>query len=318
MESAGAHNGASRSLLRYRNREIGEEELAFLREQIARHGGGTRIQLAEAICQAWDWRQPNGALSLYACRDLLNRLEQWGHLQLPARRTHRGGQAEMPLLPAEHVALSWIEVCPPVWSLSEDRLVVRPIHSQERAGWRAFVERYHYLGDKPIIGEHLRYAAFLGGELVALLSWAAAALRVPVRESFIGWDERTKLGNLHLLANNTRFLLLPWVRIRHLASKILAANLRRLSADWLERWNHRLLLAETFVDVSRFRGTCYRASNWKFLGLTAGRSKRGNAYLYGASRKAVFVYPLHRRAQQLLRTALPSPPLTNQSTDAST
>ena len=307
MESAQAHQGTSRPLLRYRNREIGAEELAFLREQVARHSDGTRTELAEAICQAWDWRQANGALSLYACRDLLNRLEQWGHLQLPPPRSHPNGKPGLPLLPAELQALSWVEVCSPGWSLSDEPIVVRPIEPEERAGWRAFVGRYHYLGDKPFIGEHLLYAAFLGNELVALLSWAAAALHVPVRESFIGWDEQTKRRNLHLVANNTRFLLMPWVRIRHLASKILAANLRRLSADWLQRWNHRLLLAETFVDVSRFRGTCYRASNWRLLGLTAGRSKRGNAYLYGESRKAVFVYPLDRRAPHLLRVNLPTP-----------
>ena len=163
--------------------------------------------------------------------------------------------------------------------------------------------RYHYLGDRAIVGEHLLYAAFLDDELVALLGWASAALRAPAREKYIGWDEATKVRRLHLVANNVRFLILPWVSVRHLASKILAANVRRLSRDWEEVWKHPVVLAETFVDTSRFRGTCYRAANWIYLGETAGRSKRGNQYLHGGTRKALFAYPLRRDATRVLRAA---------------
>jgi hypothetical protein len=161
--------------------------------------------------------------------------------------------------------------------------------------------RYHYLGDRTPVGEHLLYAAFLADELVALLGWAAAAFRCPSREAFIGWDEATKRRRLHLVANNVRFLVLPWVHVKNLASKILALNLRRLSSDWQAVWRHRVYLAETFVDAARFRGTCYRAANWRYLGETAGRTKRGNAYLHGGSPKSVYVYALHREACRLLR-----------------
>lgn len=301
MEAPTISGQCAGPLLRYRNRAVGEVELAFIREQIILHRDRTRTQLAAGICEAWGWRQPNGSLSVFACKDLLKRLGEWGYLRLPElRRRQHSPRSDLPLLPAPLVALPWIEVREPSFSLPRDPLIVRPIAPEERAGWRLFVGRYHYLGDRPIVGEHILYAAFLGGELVALLAWAAAALHVPLRESFVGWDDQTKRRNLHLVANNTRFLVLPWVRIKHLASKVLAANLRRLSADWRARWNHPLLLAETFVDSSRFKGTCYRASNWSRLGLSAGRSKRGNTYLHGASPKAVFVFPLHRRARQLL------------------
>lgn len=306
MSASNESAAAAGPLLRYRNREIGEGELAFLREQIARHREQTRTELATRICAAWGWRQVNGDLSIFACKDLLKRLEEWGHLQLPPPRRQSRGEKCLPLVPAELIALPWFELSQPSWSVS-DPLVVRPIEPEERAGWRAFMARYHYLGDKPVVGEHVLYAAFLGGELVALLAWAAAALHVPVRESFIGWDEQSKRRNLHRVANNTRFLVLPWVRIKHLASKVLAANLRRLSGDWQARWKHPLLLAETFVDVARFRGTCYRASNWRYLGLSAGRSRHGNAYRFGGSRKAVFVYPLHRRARALLSAGSDAP-----------
>jgi len=162
------------------------------------------------------------------------------------------------------------------------------------------MERYHYLGYRPIIGEHVHYAAFLGDALVALLGWGSAALRAPLREKYIGWSEETKGKRLHLVADNVRFLVLPWVHVPHLASKILATNLRRLSDDWQTKWGHPVHLAETFVDSGRFRGTCYRAANWQYLGQTAGRTKRGNAYLHRGTPKALYVYPLHRKVKRLL------------------
>jgi hypothetical protein len=202
-------------------------------------------------------------------------------------------------LPPELVALSWLELRDQDVDLRE--LCVRPLAAEERLGWRLYMERYHYLGWRPIVGEHLLYVATLGGEMVALLGWASAAFRAPLREAYIGWDETTKRQRLHFVANNIRFLIPPWVRVRHLASKVLAMNLRRLSTDWQQVWNHPLYLAETFVDTTRYRGTCYRAANWVYLGETAGRSKRGNNYTRGGTRKSLFVYPLCRHATRWLR-----------------
>lgn len=288
-------------LLRYRNREVTAADLEFLRGECAR-SWSRRADLARAICCAWSWRQANGSLSEYACSDLLRRLEERGLLTLPVvgppRRRDRKAFSHLPL-PPDLIPLTGLEVRDPHVDLRD--LCIRPIFAEERLGFRLYVERYHYLGDRPIVGEHLLYAAFLDGELVALLGWASAALRAPLREKYIGWDEATKRRRLHLVANNIRFLILPWVRVRHLASKILAANLRRLSADWQAVWKHPLLLAETFVETDRFRGTCYRAANWLYLGETAGRSKHGNNYSHGGTKKALFIYPLHRHAARVLR-----------------
>jgi hypothetical protein len=289
-------------LLRYRNREVTAADLEFLRQQCAA-SWATRGDLARAICRTWNWRKANGSLSSYACSDLLLRLEERGLLTLPTpvplpRQRDRKAFSHLPL-PPDLIVLTGLEVQDPHADLRT--LVVRPIVAEERLGWRLYVERYHYLGDRTIVGEHLLYAAVLDGELVALIGWASAALRAPLRETYVGWDEATKRRRLHYVANNIRFLILPWVRVRHLASKILAVNLRRLSADWQAVWKHPLFLAETFVDTTRFRGTCYRASNWLYLGETAGRSKRGNAYLHGGTRKALFVYPLRRHATRRLR-----------------
>lgn len=290
-------------LLRYRNREVTGADVEFIRKLCAHMEWPRRNDLGRAICEAWDWRQPNGSYSVYACMDLLLRLEERGLVKLPAckpgsRRPGETAFSGLPL-PPDLISLTWNEVRDPNADLAG--LQVRPICADERLGWRLYMDRYHYLGDRTIVGEHLLYAAFLDNELVALTAWASAAFRAPLREAYIGWDEGTKRRRLHFVANNVRFLIPPWVRVRHLASKVLAANLRRLSADWQAAWRHPLFLAETFVDTTRFRGTCYRAANWVYLGETAGRTKRGNQYLSGGTKKALFVYPLRRHATRWLR-----------------
>ena len=288
-------------VLRYRNREVTTGDIGFLRQQCG--AWTTRGDMVRAVCEAWRWQQVNGSPSLYACTDLLLRLEERGELELPPPAKSRRSRARRPLaslpLPVDLIALTGLEVRDPEADLGQ--LVVRPIERDERVGFRVYMERYHYLGDRPIVGEHVLHAAFMQGELVALLGWASAAFRAPLREAYVGWDEVTKRRRLHLVANNIRFLILPWVRVRHLASKVLALSARRLSADWQVVWKHPVVLAETFVDTTRFRGTCYRAANWVYLGQTAGRSKRGNSYSYGSSKKALYVYPLGRHATRRLR-----------------
>lgn len=280
-------------LLRYRGRAIGPGDLAFIRATIAAHAGDGRTRISQSLCEAWDWRQRNGRLKEYACRDLLLRLEERGYLQLPPRRRGAAG-------PCQQDRLAPLPPPPPAPLTQADlaTLEVRPVRPSERPRWKALLARYHYLGYRPGVGEQLGYVACLEGQLVACLAWGAAAYRNFPREAYLGWDAATKRARLHLVAQNTRFLLLPWVRVPHLASKLLAANLRRLSADWHAAYGHALLLAETFVDPARFRGTCYRAANWVCLGPTRGAGKRGNRYRRHGVPKLVFVYPLRPRARE--------------------
>jgi hypothetical protein len=300
MEEAKS-SGEARVLLRYRNRDITEEDLELLNE-LCSAPWKRRGDLCRAVCDAWGWRQANGNPSIYACSDLLLRLEERGLVTLPRAASgppagrKRRWFSSLPI-PVDLVPLAGLDVRDPDADLSQ--VQVRPVAPEERLGWRVYMERYHRLGDRPMVGEHLLYAAILDGEVVALLGWASAAFRAPLRDAYVGWNEPTKRRRLHLVANNVRFLVLPWVRVKCLASRVLALNLRRLSADWQEVWNHPVLLAETFVDA-RYRGTCYRAANWRRLGETAGRSKRGNQYLHGATKKGLFVYPLHRHATRIL------------------
>ena len=281
-------------LFRYRARTIGPAELAVIRATIATHAADGRTRISQLLCAAWDWRHPTGALKEYACRDLLLRLEERGYITLPPRLRAPDGpcqQDRVVLPPAPGPLRTTADL---------DTLVVRPVTPAERPQWKACLAHYHYLGYQPGAGEQLGYGAYLAGQFVGCLAWGAAAYRNGPREAYLGWDAATKRARLPWVVQNTRFLLLPWIRVPHLASKVLAATCRRLSADWLARYGHALLLAETFVDPTRFRGTCYRAANWVALGVTQGAGKHGNQYQRHGIPKLVFVYPLHRRARERL------------------
>lgn len=190
------------------------------------------------------------------------------------------------------------------------RLVrVRLIGRAERARWEALMEAHHYLGLGAMVGRSLRYVAEVDGQWVALLGWASAALKCTARDTWIGWSRALQWQRIGLIANNTRFLLLPGPRVPNLASKILGANLSRLSDDWQALHGTRLLLAETFVDPARFAGTCYRAANWIEVGMSRGFAKSNTQYIEHGAPKRVLVYPLHPQAQALLCHALPHPEL---------
>jgi hypothetical protein len=188
------------------------------------------------------------------------------------------------------------------------RLVqVRPIHADEAARWVECVQQHHYLGYRGIAGKAVRYVATLEGQWVALLAWGSAAFRCRARDQYIGWDEQTREKRLHLVVNNVRFLMLPGVEVKNLASKVLSLNLKRLAGDYQRIHGYPVVLAETFVDIARFRGTCYRAANWQCVGQSLGYAKHGNSWRYHGQPKAVFVYPLRPDGCGLLRgTFLPA------------
>jgi hypothetical protein len=282
----------------FRGTALSGRDFAGIQQWIDRHRELPREVIAGAICRRFGWRQANGLWAVSACRLFLRRMANRGWLRLaPPRRPgnfvdHRQRPGPPPVV-TEGFAVRQVE----------GPVVVRPITAAERPQWQQHLGSYHYLGACALIGESLCYVATVGGEWVALLGWAAAALRNTPRDRYLGWDRLTKERRLAWVVNNVRFLVLPWIRQPHLASRILAANLRRLSADWQVTHGHGVLLAETFVDTTRFRGTCYRASNWQYLGDTRGYSRCGATYRANGCPKAVFVYALHRHARQWLRTA---------------
>ena len=194
--------------------------------------------------------------------------------------------------------------------LQLQQMEVRPAEPHEAPQWDKLMNEHHYLGFKKLVGESLKYVAHIDGQWVALLGWAAAAFKCGARDEWIGWTKEQQWRRLVFIANNSRFLILPGIEIANLASKVLSMTLRRLSADWQSVYGHTVVIAETFVDHSLFAGTCYRAANWRQLGQTRGFSRNGGRYYHHGESKTVYVYPLHRRAKQLLTSCFLSPELT--------
>lgn len=188
-------------------------------------------------------------------------------------------------------------------------LNVRPIKKEEEHRWNQLMDEHHYLGFRHIVGESIKYAAVLNGQWVALLGWGTAAFKCGPRDAWIGWSREQQWRRLIFLANNVRFLILPKVRIPNLASKVLSLNLKRLSADWMAVFGHKIVLAETFVEHSRFAGTCYQASGWTQLGQTRGFGRSGSKYYHHGLSKTIYVYPLHRNTRQLLSAPFLAPEL---------
>jgi hypothetical protein len=232
------------------------------------------------------------------------RLHGAGELTLPPPR-RRSGKRSVRIAPS---FAEFLIGRPQAWDVEIDAgatLVVRPVTSEECIGWRTYMEKLHYLGDPQLVGEWLRYVALMDTTVVGLLAWCTATLHNGPRDTYIRWDTSTKRSNLHLVANNSRFLML--LRQPNLASRILGKNLRRLSSDWEAHHGHPILLVETFVDTSRYRGTCYRASNWKHVGETRGWSRHGSDYRFHGQTKAVFIYPLRRDSVRRLSTRQEEP-----------
>jgi hypothetical protein len=200
---------------------------------------------------------------------------------------------------------------PPQTELSS--LVVRPIEPEEETRWKQLMDEHHYLGFRQLVGESMKYVAELNGQWVALLGWGTAAFKCASRDEWIGWSREQQWRRLIFITNNSRFLILPGVRIPNLASKILAMNLKRLSADWMAVFGHPIVMAETFVEHTRFAGTCYLAAGWKPLGQTRGFGRNAGKYYHHGLAKTVYVYPLHRKARQLLSSPFLAPELIGET-----
>ncbi|MBC8391376.1 MAG: DUF4338 domain-containing protein [Deltaproteobacteria bacterium] len=274
-----------------RKRTICDVDLPFIQAVLDEHWSCGRTQISKILCQKWNWFQPNGRLKDMACREVLVTLERQGHLQLPPGR-HNGRNEKR----NRFVASVLVDQSPMEGSLAGYGPVTMTLvrNTPMEPLYNSLVHQYHYLGFRQIVGQHLKYMAFIGDRPVACLGWGSAAWSVKSRETFIGWDKPTKEKNLSFVVNNTRFLILPWVSIKCLASKLLAMNARRIALDWMAVYRQPVYLLETFVEKDRFRGTCYKAANWICVGQTKGTAKRGHDHLVHGLIKDVFLYPLRK------------------------
>jgi Domain of unknown function (DUF4338) len=286
---------------RYRGREISAEEIVFIRRLIAEHPRASRRALSSKLCEAWQWKQANGAPRDMVCRGLLLMLHRAGQIELPRVRF----TPPNPLARRPQPAPVRMDTTPLHGPLSQ----LRPLHFQQvrRTGdepvFNSLIEHHHYLGYEQPVGEHLKYLVWAQGRPVACLAWSSAPRHLGSRDRFIGWSAEARRRNIRFLAYNSRFLILPWVQVEHLASHLLGCMARVLSDDWERIYGHPIYFLETFVDPERFRGTCYRASNWVLLGRTTGRGKDDQTNRPNRSIKEVLGYPLTPRFRQLLQEA---------------
>ena len=284
---------------RYRGQEIGSEQIAFLREFIREHPTSSRWKLSRQLCEALGWKQANGALRDMVCRGLLLMLERAGQIELPPVRRHIRGQCrtERPRPDALLVDTSPLEI--PLKELGP--VEIQPVRrTADEPLFNSLMEHYHYLAYEQPVGEHLKYLAWAQGRPIACLAWSSAPRHLGSRDRYIGWSAEARRRNIRFIAYNTRFLILPWVRVPHLASHILAKVTRALSAEWERMYGHPVYFAETFIDPGRFRGACYRAANWQLLGLTTGRGKNDHTNKPNRPIKEVLGLPLTRRFREYL------------------
>lgn len=273
--------------------------------EIARDYAGLAVtEIARTVCELLEWKRANGRLKDQECRQLLEYLRDQGWLRLPAVRNSgprgprqiRLGEASAPQARVEGSAGEFEPL--------ELQLVER---SQESQLWTELIERHHYLRYRVPVGANLRYlvrSPRSGEQVLACLLWSSPAWKMAARDQSIGWNAEQRAHNLQLIVNNSRFLVLPWVHIQGLASKILAQSARHLPIDWEQRYGYRPLLLETLVDAQRFRGTCYRAANWIHVGQTSGRGRMDREHkTHGQAVKDIYLYPLTRDAWQRLRGA---------------
>jgi hypothetical protein len=293
--------------LSYRHRVIIDDDLVFIRQLIAEHPGSSRRDLSVKLCRAWNWVQANGALRDMVCRGLMLMLHRQGLIVLPAvRRVIRN-----PMVERSRPVLVGVDEAPLQVSFAElGPLEVRQVRrTPEEALFNSLLQHHHYLGYTQPVGEHLKYLVYAQGRPLACVAWSSAPRHLGSRDRFIGWEPKARLANIGLLAYNSRFLVLPWVTVPHLASHILGRMARMLSADWQRVYAHPIYYLETFIDPQRFRGTCYRAANWKVLGVTTGRGKDDRAHKANRPIKEVLGYPLvkdfRERLSQLVPAELP-------------
>ena len=287
-------------------REFTGEELEDLKYIVRQFSHLSRSELANTICEGLGWVAPNGKYKALSCLQLLERLEASGEITLPPKRgpatRSQNHFTESVELEEQTILCGTVAEHAPI-------TVEAVLDSAEMRLWNSYIERYHRLGYKRPFGAHQRYfiySVIAPKRRLGCLLFSASAWALKERDTWIGWDKVARSQQLHFVVNNTRFLIFPWVKIKNLASKALSLASRQVRIDWQERYGFAPVLLETFVDTAHYTGTCYRASNWMDLGLTAGRGRMDRYNEYALSRKRIFVYPLQKdfRKQLCSRSAL--------------
>lgn len=271
---------------------IAPATVAQIRGMMVANPSWHRTRLSRELCASWDWRNDKGRLKDMACRTLLLKLERLGEIRLPARqRPSQNANRNRTVAEIYHDRSA----------IESDLSALRPLRieplgaaDKDASLFSFLLHRYHYLGHRNCVGENMKYMIRdQSGRLLGCMLFGSAAWKAKSRDNFIGWDRQARERNLPFLTNNTRFLILPWVRVQNLASHLLSRVCRELPVHWMEKYGHRIHLLETFVERERFRGTCYHAAGWTHVGATSGRSRNDVYATMSVPIKDVFLYPLN-------------------------
>jgi hypothetical protein len=283
-------------MTRYCGRDFTPKELEQIRSLIEHNPMFNRTRLSEEVCRMLQWLKPDGKLKDMSCRVVMLRMQRDGLILLPPSTRIKQPVRKIEFTPAtepQSPVLCSVDQLP--------QLHLKMVTKANSALWNEYIERYHYLGHTTLPGAQLRYFIAAGEQIVALVGFGAAAWQTAPRDQFIGWNHDQRKKNLNLIVNNARFLILPWIQSKNLASKILSLMARHLPDDWENRYNIRPVLLESFVQKDRFVGTCYKAANWQKVGETKGRGKLGPAGKISVPIKDVWVYPIDKKFKVLLK-----------------
>jgi len=271
------------------------EELDLIRRIISSNPQATRMQVSREVCAALSWVKPDGGLKEMSCRVALLKLHRAGIIQLPPPRfPHNNGRRKKRRTPCGESQALINKGLREILPLELRRITAKKEH------WNELIDRYHYLGYTPLPGAQVRYFVYSPLGCLGALGFSAAAWKVKPRDAWIGWSSLQREKNLHLIVNNSRFLILPWVQVKNLASKILSLTVQKLPEDWEKTYGYRPVLLETFVEKDRFAGTCYRAANWILVGSTQGRGKLDRFYKRELPVKDIYLYPLAKNFRVVL------------------
>jgi len=279
-------------------REIANKDIELIRQLININTSWGRTRLSRELCRLWNWSTANGGLKDMACRSLLLKLQKQKLVTLPAPKMSanndkRNASIGYCLHSTSTISVKLKTLSPVQLRLVEDKNTLRL--------FKCFLSAYHYLSFNGTVGENLKYMVYDGSERpLACLLFGSSAWKCAVRDNFIGWDQKRREANLNLVTNNMRFLIFPWVKVEHLASHILGKVARRIKDDWKDKYGHPVYMLETFVECGRFLGTCYKASNWIYVGKTKGRSRNDRYNTIKVPIKDIYLYPLTKRFREVL------------------
>jgi hypothetical protein len=279
-------------ILKYRKRIVREKDILDIRKLILDHPDASRRRLSALLCELWDWRQENGILKDMVCRSLMLILHRSGEIQLPEVRMvnrnpiverHRPKELD-DSFDRSRIISSTKEVATSIEMKQVRRTKLEPIFNR-------LIQTHHYLGYTNPVGEHLKYLFLLNDRPIACALWTSSALKITLRDEYIGWCPVAREANVNRIAYNSRFLVLPWVEIKYLASHLLGRMSKQISDDWISLYHHPVHLLETYIDPDRFKGSCYRGANWKMIGMTKGTGLRGESQTPNRTKKKMFVLP---------------------------